>query len=209
MKEFLAEVKYGFYIMTHPFKGFWDIKHEGEGSVRAATFLLVLYILISVISGYMTGYLFNSYGIGKFQATKQIITILVLFFCYCTANWGLTCLFDGKGTFMDIYRATGYVLFPLIISQAVMIPLSNFFVLSESAFYTTINSFGMIWAVILLLISIIETHEYTLAKCLTMLIATIFGMCVIAYVMLLFGNLTTQMVGFFGALIVEFSSRFL
>lgn len=209
MKELLMEMKYGFYIMTHPFKGFWDIKHEGKGSVRAATSLLILYILVSVASGYMTGYLFNSYGIGKFQATKQIITILVLFFCYCAGNWGLTCLFDGKGTFKDIYRATGYVLLPLIISQAILIPLSNFFVLSESAFYTTINSFGVIWAAMLLLISIIETHEYTLTKCLVMVIAIVFAMCIIAYVALLFGNLTTQMVGFVRAIIVEFSSRFL
>lgn len=209
MKKFLTEVKYGLYIMTHPFKGFWDIKHEGEGSVRAASFLLALYVLVSVLSGNMTGYLFNPHGIGKFQTTKQIITVLVIVFCYCAANWGLTCLFDGKGTFKDIYRATGYVLVPLILSQAIMIPLSNFFVLSESAFYTTINSFGIIWTAVLLLISIIQTHEYTLTKCLVMVIAIVFAMCVIAYVVLLFGNLTTQLFGFCRALFVEFSSRFL
>ena len=209
MKKFWEEIKYGFYIATHPFKGFWDIKYEGQGSVRAACFLLVLYILLSVVSGYMTGYLFNPYPSGEFQALKQIFMILALFFCYCIANWGLTCLFDGEGSFKDIYRATGYALLPLIIGQVLLIPLSNFFVNSEAAFYTTINSFAIIWAAFLLLVSILMTHDYSLRKGLLMVVCIIFGMCMIAYVALLFFNLIQQMAGFVMTLFTEFSARYL
>lgn len=209
MKEFWSEMKYGFYIAVRPFKGFWDIKHEGKGSVRAATCLLVLYTLLSVMSGYMTGYLFNSYDRGEFQALKQIFMVLALFFCYCIANWGFTCLFDGEGTFKDIYRATGYALLPLIISQILLIPLSNFFVNNERAFYTTISTFAIIWTAFLILVSILMTHNYSLGKGLLMVICIIFGMCVIAYIALLFFNLIQQMIGFVTTVCTEFSARYL
>lgn len=208
MKKFWDEVKYGFYISIRPFKGFWNIKREGQGSVRAATFLLVLYTLLSVISGYMTGYLFNPHAPGQFQALKQIFIILALFFGYCIANWALTCLFDGEGTFKDIYRATGYALFPLIISQMLLIPLSNYFVMSEQAFYSTINTFALLWAAFLLLISILVTHGYELGKGVLIVICIIFGMCLIAYIALLFFNLIQQVIGFMTTVFIEFFSRF-
>lgn len=209
MKEFWSEIKYGFYITVRPFKGFWDIKHEGEGSVRAATFFLVSYTLLTVISGYMTGYLFNPYDFGEFQALKQVFMVLALFFTYCIANWALTCLFEGEGTFKDVYRATGYAIVPLVMSQIVLIPLSNYFVESERAFYTTINSFALIWAGFLLLVSVLQTHNYSLGKGLLMIICIIFGMCVIAYIALLFFNLIQQMIGFVTTVVTEFSTRFL
>ena len=31
-----------FYVMFHPFKGFWDIKYEGIGNVKVATIFFVL-----------------------------------------------------------------------------------------------------------------------------------------------------------------------
>lgn len=209
MRKFGAEIKYGLYIMVHPFKGFWDIKHEGEGSVRAATFIMILYTVLSVVSGYMTGYLFNPNAPGEFQALKQIFMVLALFFCYCIANWALTCLFDGEGTFKDVYRATGYVLVPLVINHILLIPLSNYFVQSEAAFYTTINSFAIIWTAFLLLVSVLQTHNYSLGKGVLMIICIIFAMCVIAYIALLFFNLVQQMIGFVMTIVTEFSARFL
>ena len=35
-KTFGEELAYGFYLMVHPFDGFWDLKHEKRGSVRAS-----------------------------------------------------------------------------------------------------------------------------------------------------------------------------
>ena len=61
MKRFFSELKYGAYLTVHPFKGFWDIKHEHAGSVGTAGFFLAVYTVLSVVGGYCTGYLFNAY----------------------------------------------------------------------------------------------------------------------------------------------------
>ena len=71
MKPWLREIQYSFYLAVHPFKGFWGIKHEGAGSVRAATVLLVLYTLVSVLSAYFTGYLFSPNAAGEVQPGRR------------------------------------------------------------------------------------------------------------------------------------------
>ncbi len=209
MKRFFSELKYGAYLTVHPFKGFWDIKHEHAGSVGTAGFFLAVYTVLSVVGGYCTGYLFNAYEKNSFQASKQVFIVLALFFGYCISNWAFTCLFDGEGTFSDIFKATGYALIPLIISQILLIPLSNFFVLEEQAFYTTINSFAVVWMLFLILVSVLVTHNYSLGKGLLMILCIIFGMCVIAYIGLLFFNLIQQVLGFAATMITEFSARYL
>ena len=54
MGTLLKELRYSLYVTVHPFKGYWEIKHERKGSLRTAGILLTLYILVSVLSGYCT-----------------------------------------------------------------------------------------------------------------------------------------------------------
>ena len=43
MGTMLKELRYSLYLTTHPFKGFWEIKHENRGSLRTAVFWLAAY----------------------------------------------------------------------------------------------------------------------------------------------------------------------
>ena len=201
------DFKYAFYLIVHPFKGFWEIKHENKGNVKMATVFLLLYLVLSVLSGFYTGYLFNSGSALDFNPVKEIFMVLLLFFGFCIANWCLTCLFDGEGNFKDIYKATGYALIPMIIAQLVLLPLSNYLVMEESVFYTGIHTFGMIWMLFLIVIGTLVTHQYSIGKTLVIMVSIVFGMCILAYIGLLFFNLIQQMVGFIMTLVQEFSLR--
>ena len=44
-KRFWEELIYGFYVIFHPFDGFYDLKHEKRGSVRASLVFIALTIL--------------------------------------------------------------------------------------------------------------------------------------------------------------------
>ena len=96
------ELRYALWLTVHPFKGFWEIKKEGRGSGRTATLFLLCYLLVTALSGLYTGYLFREEDVLDFSAPKAMLQVLLLFFGFCVANWGLTCLFDGEGTFADI-----------------------------------------------------------------------------------------------------------
>lgn len=42
MGTLLKELRYSLYVTVHPFKGYWEIKHERKGSLRTAGILLTL-----------------------------------------------------------------------------------------------------------------------------------------------------------------------
>ena len=113
MSALLKELRYSLYLIVHPFKGFWEIKHERKGSLRTAVLWLILYVLTTVLSGFCTAYLFNPGGGVNFNVYQSVATTLCLFFLWCIASWCLTSLYDGEGKFIDIVKATAYALIPL------------------------------------------------------------------------------------------------
>ncbi|MCL2699960.1 MAG: hypothetical protein FWE68_06565, partial [Defluviitaleaceae bacterium] len=56
----MKSLSYSFYLGFHPFKGFYDLKHEGMGSMAAATVLLVLLNIVTMLSKRFTAYLFRT-----------------------------------------------------------------------------------------------------------------------------------------------------
>ena len=207
LKRFGGEMKYIGYFLAHPFKAFWEIKAENTGSVASATFLLVLLLIASTLKGVYSGYIFNPQNGAFFPVLKNLLVYILVFFVYCVANWCLTCLFDGEGTFKDIYKATVYSVIPMIAAYIIAIPLSNFLSLREAAFYTILVNFSYIWVGLLIFISNTVTHNYTFFKTLLMLLCIAVGMAVIFYIGLLFINLLNQMTGFAEAIFKEIVSR--
>lgn len=196
MSALLKELRYSLYLIVHPFKGFWEIKHERKGSLRTAVLWLILYVLTTVLSGFCTAYLFNPGGGVNFNVYQSVATTLCLFFLWCIASWCLTSLYDGEGKFIDIVKATAYALIPLVLIHVILVPLSYALILTEASFYTMLVNIGYVWMAFLLFSGTLVTHQYTFGKTVLMIIFIILGMCMIAYIALLFFNLIQQMSGF-------------
>ncbi len=201
------EIRYAFYLIFHPFKGFWDIKHEKRGSLLTAGILLIAFLLSQVCSSLYTGYLFSSTDLEEFNLFKELFKWLFLFFGWCISNWCLTCLFEGEGTFLDICKATAYALVPMTVFSFVLMPLSHFFVLTEASFYTLLFNIGLWWTLGLVIIGMLTTHQYFVGKTVVISIFTIFGICIIAYIGLLFFDLLQQLFGFLSTVVQEIELR--
>ncbi|HWT76930.1 MAG TPA: Yip1 family protein [Mobilitalea sp.] len=207
MNQFLKELKYSLFLSTHPMKGFWEIKHEKEGSFRTGMVILGLCIGVTILNNFFNGYLFNTSGGVYYNFANTIATVLVLYLFWCISNWCLTCLNDGEGKFVDILTATAYAMTPYVIIQFILIFLSNFFTLREKAFYEMLNNLSYVWSGGLVFFGSLATHRYSLLKNIVVCIATIIGMAVMAYISLLFFNLLQQMLGFVSILSDEIYLR--
>ena len=196
MRRAWEELKFGVYLMAHPFKGFWGLKFEKRGTVKAAIVYLLLFCFSSIASGLFTGYLFNLDGGLNYNLYENFFLILLLFFLWCIGNWCLTSLFDGTGTFRDIFIATSFSLLPYSFVQLLLIPLSHVLAQTETSFYQMIMMIGIIWTAGLLCCSVIVTHQYSLLKSLLTIVCTLLSMCVIAYILLLFFHLIEQIYAF-------------
>lgn len=207
MKRIIKELRYALYLTIHPFKAFWDIKYEKEGSLTTAFILLAATIIVQIVSDLKTGYLFRGFVSANYNMINTITSSLFLFFSWCIANWCLTCLSDGKGTFKDIMMFTAYSMTPYIIIQTIMIIVSNVFILREEVFYNMLGNLSYVWVAFLLISGMLTTHHFTLKRTLAVLLFTIVGMVVIAVLIVMVFAMFQEVVSFASTVIDEFMLR--
>ena len=201
------ELLYGFHLMFHPFDGYWDLKHENRGSVRASIIFIALTILAFFYQSFGTGYYSNPLGNAYSGFFAQITSILSPLFLWIISNWCFTTLFDGEGSFKDIFIATSYALFPVPALVIISTILTNVFVGSETQICTMLISIAYIWMGFLIVIGMQVTHDYSMGKNILTIIATIVGMVIIMFIALLFTTLIQKMVALVTTIISELSYR--
>ncbi len=205
-KNFKEELLYGFHLIFHPFDGFWDLKHEQRGSVRAGIVYLIVTILVFFYQDIGTGYIFNPTGAysGFFG---QIISVGVPLVLWVVANWCLTTLFDGEGSLKDIFIATTYSLLPVPMLVFPSVIFSNILAENEGQLITLLVGIAFAWAGLLIFFGMMVTHDYSLGKNMITSLGTIVGMAFIIFVAVLFSSLVARMVSFVSSIIVELTYR--
>ena len=194
-RTYKEELLYSAHLIFHPFDGFWDLKHENRGSVRGA----LTFIGLTIVS-----FCFKYAGINVFF---EIIGVMLPVMLFVTANWCLTTLFEGEGSFKDIFVATGYAVAPLPFMTILSTALANVLTAEESGILTMINNIAYVWVGILLFFGVMITHDYQLGKNILTIIGTIVGMIVIVFLVALFGTLIGKIISFISNIITELSFR--
>lgn len=196
MMHVLKELGYSFHLIFHPFDGFWDLKHEKRGSARASAIILILLTIVYIFRRQLTGFIFNANDPLDLNIFVEIFSVFAPYFLWCIANWCLTTLMDGEGSFKDICIATAYALAPLILINVPLIIMSNIITTEEQTFYTFFSSLSVFWAGGLIFLGTLVTHQYSVKKTILTSILSIVGMGVIIFITLIFFNLIQQMLGF-------------
>ena len=205
-KSFKEELLYGFHRIFHPFDGFWDLKHEQRGSVRAGIVYTIVTIITFFYQSVGTGYIFNPNG-NYMNIFVQIISVVVPLLLWVVGNWCLTTLFDGEGSLKDIFIATTYSLVPVPLLVIPSVLFSNILAQNEGQLITLLVGLAFVWAGMLIFFGMMVTHDYSLIKNLTTTLGTIVAMAFIIFVAVLFSSLVGQMVSFISSIIVELSYR--
>ncbi len=200
------ELTYGFHIMFHPFDGYWDLKKEKRGSVRASVIFLIITVVAFYYQGIGQGYYYKPQGTTA-TIFSQAATVLVPFFLWVLSNWCFTTLFDGEGSFKDIFVATSYALFPVPILVIVSTLLTQVLVGTESQIPALVLTVAYIWMAFLIIIGMQVTHDYSMGKNIVTVIATLVGMVVIMFIVVLFITLVTKMSSFASTIASEISYR--
>lgn len=205
-KTFGQELIYGFYVIFHPFDGFYDLKHEHRGSVRAALVFVGVTILTFFYQGIGQGYVLNPTR-SVTTIWTQLISVAVPILLFVLANWCLTTLFDGEGSFKDIFVATSYSLLPLPLLLIPSTLVSNWVSADEASIITFIGTLAFIWVGILIVFGTMVTHDYSLLKNFFIIIFTIVAMACIVFIVLLFSMLLSKLVSLVTNLITEIQYR--
>ncbi|MBQ8393232.1 MAG: YIP1 family protein [Clostridia bacterium] len=200
------ELCYGMHIIFHPFDGYWDLKHEQRGSIRASLIYIIVTILAFHYQSMGTGFYQNPQGYYNsiFMTATSIIIPVVL---WVIGNWCFTTLFDGEGNMKHIFMATSYALFPLPLFVVVSTILTNVLVGDEAQIATMLVTLAFVWLAFLVIFGMQTIHNFSTGKNIVMVICTLVGMIFIVFVALLFTTLASKMISFIGTLIDEITFR--
>ncbi len=209
LKNFGADLKYAFHVITHPLDGFWDLKHEKRGRAYIAVLFLVMYVITNILNKQFNNYTFNEFKVfpedinivGTFVTTALVVIIWV------AANWGLTTLFDGEGSMKDVFLYTGYSMLPLVLSQIILVPLTNILTVNEATIVTLVTVLGYGWTALLLYTGTMTTHQYSGGKTFIIILAILLGMLIIVFISILFFFLVQEIWNFIYTIYRELELR--
>lgn len=205
--EVLGSLRYSLYLIFHPFDGFWDLKHEKKGNLKTALIIVAMVSAIFILRRQLTGFILNEVKLSELNIIVEILSIVLPFFLWCVANWCVTTLMDGEGSFKDIVITSAYALIPLILINVPLIIFSNVITLEEAAFYNFFDVLSLVWTIILLILGTSVVHQYSLTRTILTCICIVVGMGLIIFIALLFFSLLQQMYAFFYTIYQEIALR--
>ena len=197
IKNFWKSFKFAFYCATHPLDGYWDLTHERRGSYAAANAILILTIFAKLLKLQFTSFVIEPIDWENTNIFLHIASVLFPLVIWVLANWGLTTLFDGKGKLGQIYMATCYCMLPYPLIQIPLIFLSNVVTSEEKEFYSVLSALSLIWVLFWIFLAMQQIHEFSVAKNVFFTFASLFGMLVIVFILLLFFSMISQGVAYF------------
>ncbi|MBQ4153233.1 MAG: YIP1 family protein, partial [Oscillospiraceae bacterium] len=198
---------FGHHILFHPFDGFYDMKHEKRGSVLSATIIFAFTIFAFAVKNTCTGFIFTNPDTEDTQLLSAVLTVFLPVILWCVANWCLTTLMDGEGSFAHIYMTTCYSLLPIAIGSIPYAILSNVLVAEEGAILDLLFGACILWTALLLFAGTLTIHAFTLGKNVIAIILTVLGIAIILFLGLLFANVLQKMAAFVINLVNEISFR--
>lgn len=209
MKKYFSKEKWEYllYTMNHPVDGFYWIRHQDRGSVPIAILLVICFSLCFSLNRIGANFIVNDIEPTTVDSFEELTGVLLLYALLCVSNWSITCLMNGEGRMKDIAVAIGYGCAPLIPVFLIATGMSHFITEEEAAFYSLLIGVGVAYAAVLVLIGIMQVHNYTLSRTLLTLFLTFIAILIIIFIGLLLADLMGQVYNFFRSLYIELIFR--
>ena len=200
--------KYMLYTVTHPMDGYYWIRHADRGSVPLAVLMVMIFGAMFTANRLLSSFVVNDIDPRSVDSFYEMIGVLVFFLLMCVSNWSVTCLMGGEGRMKDITIAVGYGTIPISVCLFLGTVVSQFVADEEQAFYGILIGVGIAYGLIMILIGIMQVHNYTLGKTLITIFLTFVAMLIIIFVVLLLSNMISLVYNFFRSIYTEIIFRF-
>jgi len=201
------KIKYVFYTVSHPVDGYYWIRHIDRGSVPIAFVLVVLFSISFSLNRLFSSFVVNEIDPRTVNSLPELGGVLLLYALLCISNWSITCLMQGEGRLKDIAIAIGYAMVPFIIAINLATIVSLYIADGEEAFYYLILVVGIAYGAIMMLLGIMQVHNYSLAKTLVTLVLTLLAAFIIIFIGLMLTDLISKVYSFFYSLYIEIVFR--
>ena len=192
-----------FRLLTHPIDVLNDVKYEKKGSLTIANIILFLFFLVHMFSSSKTGYLFLSSNEVKVNIISVFLTSVGAVALWNVCNWAVCTLFDGEGSFREIWIMTCYSILPYVILQPMIVLFSNVLSIDETVLYSTLSTLAMAWFLLLAFLSMMVCQQFTVTKTIVLAIVTFLAILAVAFLALMLFSTSQQIIGFVKNIVLE------
>jgi hypothetical protein len=189
--------------MTQPVDQFEQIKMKRRGSYGAAIILIVLLFSAYVFNITSKSFIFQFTPVEDLDFTAIIIGFFSLFSAVIISNFLDTSINDGEGDFRSIIMLFSFSVMPAIIGLVFSTFLSYVLTYNEIFFLDLIQNGSIVYSGILVLIGMVEIHNYTLKQLKKSVTVTLMFLLVFITVLLLMTLVWEQVFSFIADLIGE------
>ncbi len=189
--------------LAHPVRDMMAFINNTKGSFWIAPFVAALWFFEKVFTYQMRGFIFNQNDPAKMDIRLLFIGSIGLFVLFILSNWLICTMFSLSGKLTQIATVTSLAILPYIIANIFNTILSNFLTDEEGMFLTIISVLAIAWGIMILFIGLSKIHEANVVLTFVLVVATLLGMFVIVFLVLVFFSLWQQFVDFCTAVIKE------
>lgn len=209
MRKYFSKDKWSYllYTLSHPMDGYYWIRHQDRGSVPLAVLMVFLFSVSFTANRLLASFVVSDIDPRSVDSLYELLGVMAFYLLLCVSNWSITCLMNGEGRMKDIAIAVGYGTVPITVVIVLATFISQFIADDEQAFYTLLLVVGIAYGVIMILIGIMQVHNYTLGKTLLTLLLTFVALLIIIFLVLLLTNLLGMVYNFFRSIYTEIIFR--
>jgi len=187
MRRLGEQIAYTWTFLRHPIDGFYDLRFSGKGSVASASVLLVLFFIAHLLRLEWTHFVFNPYRLLGTSVGRELLTTLLPVLIWVLANYLVSCITKGQGTFRAVYISAAYSLSPAIYFYIPIAIVSNLFTNAEASIYYFLTFVVNAWMLVLFYLQVKEVHGYEIGETIVNILWMLFAMvAIIAFAIALF-----------------------
>ncbi|MCI5745078.1 MAG: YIP1 family protein [Erysipelotrichaceae bacterium] len=189
-KRWFKDLTVGFRLIKKPNDTFYELKTKKRGSILGATIYYILAIIAIILNTYCYALPFQIINANTLNPSIVLFLSIGIIGVFILCNYLVSAINDGEGTFADIYKFTGYSLLPIIIFLPIAVLVSYGLTLNEQVVITLLKGAAFWGSGIILVLGILEVHNYTFSQTVKNIVLTIVFMvlfiiiCAIVVVML-------------------------
>ncbi|MFD0616661.1 YIP1 family protein [Paenibacillus sp. GCM10027629] len=195
LQRYGTEVKDAFYLIVHPYEGFYRLKE------RNISWLVVILILlmaagVHILSLFASGFVVNPFDLSRINIKLSIGIMIVPWATWVVANYLVSTIKGGEGRFREVFQASTYALVPYIVMTIPIIVLTNIIVFEEMIVVDLMKQMMWIWIIVLFFIMTQVIHNFDFMETLKIVVITLFTVAVIWIFFTIMAGLTINLLDF-------------
>jgi len=190
---------YLFKVLRHPIDSYYDLKIGKHGSVLSASIIYLIAFAVFFVNMWLTSFLFGwDFMLTFMSPTLLALGFFVPLFLWVVANYLISTINEGEGSFKNVYVGTAYAFAPYIIFMPFLIIISYSLTLNEDFVFIIYERVVFVWTAIYFILMVLEMHRFSFMGMVRNILLTFFAIMV--------GSLGVLFVFLFASQVAEFSA---